>query len=88
VAGSERSADLPDVSTVKELGYGDFDASSTYALFAPTGLPSDVISKLYDEIEGALRDEEVVKKLQAAGLEPKLMDSAQVTKVLQDQIVR
>jgi tripartite-type tricarboxylate transporter receptor subunit TctC len=88
VAGSERSADLPDVSTVKELGYGDFDASSTYALFAPTGLPSDVISKLYDEIEGALRDEEVVKKLRAAGLEPKLMDSAQVTKVLQDQIVR
>jgi tripartite-type tricarboxylate transporter receptor subunit TctC len=85
VAGSERSPDLPEV---KELGYGDFDASSTYALFAPTGLPSDVISKLYDEIKNALGDEDVVKKLRAAGLEPKLMDSAQVTKVLQDQIVR
>ena len=88
VAGSERSPDLPDVPTVKELGYGDFDASSTYALFASTGLPSDVISKLYDEIKSALGDEDVVKKLRAAGLEPKLMDSAQVTKVLQDQIVR
>ena len=30
----------------------------------------------------------VVTKLRAAGLEPKLMDSAQVTTVLQDQIVR
>ena len=33
-------------------------------------------------------DESVVIKLRAAGLEPKLMDSAQVTTVLQDQIVR
>src|SRR5215475_1890864 len=88
VAGNERSSDLPDVPTVKELGYGNFDASSTYALFGPAGLPDDVIAKLTDEIEGALRDEEVVKKLRAAGLEPKLMDSAQVTKMLQDQIVR
>jgi tripartite-type tricarboxylate transporter receptor subunit TctC len=88
VAGSERSADLPNIPTVKELGYRDFDASSTYAVFAPTGVPSGVISKLYGEIKDALHDESVVRKLRAAGLEPKLMDSAQVTKLLQDQTLR
>jgi tripartite-type tricarboxylate transporter receptor subunit TctC len=88
VAGSERSADLPDIPTVKELGYGDFDASSTYAVFAPTGVPSGVSSKVYGAIKEALRDESVVAKLRAAGLEPKLMDSTQVTTVLQEQIVR
>jgi tripartite-type tricarboxylate transporter receptor subunit TctC len=88
VAGSERSSDLPDIPTVKELGYGNFDASSTYAVFAPTGVPSGVIARLYDAIKDALRDERVVASLRAAGLESKLMDSAQVTKVLQDQIVR
>ena len=88
VAGGERSADLPDIPTVKELGYGDFDASSTYALFGPAGLPDDVAAKLYDEIKSALADDEVVRKLKAAGLEPKLMTSAAVTKVLQDQIAR
>jgi tripartite-type tricarboxylate transporter receptor subunit TctC len=38
VAGRERSKDLPDIQTVKELGYGNFDASSTYAVFAATGI--------------------------------------------------
>jgi tripartite-type tricarboxylate transporter receptor subunit TctC len=88
VAGSERSPDLPDVPTVRETGYGDFDASSNYAVFAPTGVPNAVVARLHDEISKALRDETVVTKLRAAGLEPKLMGSAEVTKMLQDQIVR
>jgi tripartite-type tricarboxylate transporter receptor subunit TctC len=88
VAGSERSPDLPDVPTVRETGYGDFDASSNYAVFAPTGVPSAIVARLHDEISNALRDPAVVAKLRAAGLEPKLMDSTQVTQVLQDQIVR
>jgi tripartite-type tricarboxylate transporter receptor subunit TctC len=88
VAGNERSADLPDVPTVRELGYGEFDASSMYAVFVPAGVPSGVIARLYGAIKGALEDERVVASLRAAGLESKLMDSAQVTKVLQDQVVR
>jgi tripartite-type tricarboxylate transporter receptor subunit TctC len=88
VAGNERSVDLPDVPTVKELGYGDFDASSAYAVFAPAGVPSGVIAKLYNAIRDALQDERVVASLQAAGLDAKLMDSGDVTKLLQSQIVR
>jgi tripartite-type tricarboxylate transporter receptor subunit TctC len=88
VAGNERSVDLPDVPTVKELGYGDFDASSAYAVFAPAGVPSGVIAKLYNAIRNALQDERIVASLQAAGLEAKLMDSVDVTKLLQSQIVR
>jgi tripartite-type tricarboxylate transporter receptor subunit TctC len=88
VAGRERSVDLPDIPTIEELGYGDFDASSDYAVFAPAGLPSAVIERLYNAIEDAVRDERVAANLRAAGLEPKLMDSAQVTKTLQDQIRR
>jgi tripartite-type tricarboxylate transporter receptor subunit TctC len=88
VAGNERSADLPDVPTVKELGYGDFDASSAYAVFAPAGVPSGVIAKLHDAIRDALQDERVVASLQAAGIAPKLMDSAAVTELLQNQIAR
>jgi tripartite-type tricarboxylate transporter receptor subunit TctC len=88
VAGNERSVDLPDVPTVKELGYGDFDASSAYAVFAPAAVPSGVIAKLYNAIRDALQDERVVASLRAAGLEAKLMDSVDVTKLLQSQIVR
>ena len=37
VAGDARSDDLPGIPTVKETGIGDFDASTTYAVFAPAG---------------------------------------------------
>jgi tripartite-type tricarboxylate transporter receptor subunit TctC len=88
VAGNERSPDLPDVPTLREAGFGDFDASSDYAVFAPAGTPRETIDRLYAEIRAALQDPVVVAKLKAAGLEPKLMESAQVTKVLQEQIAR
>lgn len=88
VAGSERSPDLPELPTVEEMGYGAFDASSTYAVFASTGVPIQVINRLHAEIGAALREEAVARRLRAAGLEPKLLDSAQVTRVLRDQIAR
>jgi tripartite-type tricarboxylate transporter receptor subunit TctC len=88
VAGEERSPDLADIPTVKELGYGEFDASSDYAVYAPAGAPDAVASKLFEEIKAALQDPSVLAKLHAAGLEPKLMTSEKVSEVLQDQIAR
>jgi tripartite-type tricarboxylate transporter receptor subunit TctC len=88
VAGSERSHDLPEIPTVKELGYGDFDASSDYAVYAPAGTPAAVVNALFAAIQTALKDETVVGKLYGAGLEPKLMTGDAVTKVLQEQVAR
>src|SRR5215472_5819977 len=88
VAGNARSADLPDVPTVSELGYGEFDASSAYAVFAPAGVPGGVIDRLYNAIRDALQDQRVVASLRSAGLDSRLMESAAVTRLLQDQIVR
>jgi tripartite-type tricarboxylate transporter receptor subunit TctC len=88
VAGNERSSDLPDVATVKELGYGDFDASSDYTVYAPAGLPAPIVNTLFTAIKAALQDQAVVAKLRAAGLEPKLLTGDEATKVLKDQIAR
>ena len=55
VAGDQRSSDLPGIPTVKETGIGDFDASTTYAVFAPAGTPKDVIDRLHAEIKTRAR---------------------------------
>jgi tripartite-type tricarboxylate transporter receptor subunit TctC len=88
VAGNERSSDLPEVATVKELGYGDFDASSDYTVYAPAGVPAPIVSTLFAAIKAALQDQAVVAKMRAAGLEPKLLTGDKATKVLKDQIAR
>jgi tripartite-type tricarboxylate transporter receptor subunit TctC len=70
VAGDSRSDDLPGVPTIKESGIGDFDASTTYAVFGPAGTPKDAVERLYGEIRKALADPDVQQKLRAAGVQP------------------
>jgi len=57
------------IPTVKETGIGDFDASTTYAIFGPTGTPQAAIDWLDTEIKRALDDPDVQQKLRAAGVQ-------------------
>jgi tripartite-type tricarboxylate transporter receptor subunit TctC len=86
VAGSSRSSDLPGIPTVKETGIGDFDASTTYALFAPAGTPRDIVDLLNSEIRKALDDEDVQQKLRAAGVQPGIGSPEDITKMLEWRI--
>jgi tripartite-type tricarboxylate transporter receptor subunit TctC len=88
VAGNDRSAELPGIPTITESGFGDFDASTTYAVFAPKGTPPQVVDKLYTEIKRALDEEVVQRKFRAAAVEPKLGMPSEVTKLLESQIMR
>lgn len=86
VAGDRRSSDLPGIPTVKETGIGDFDASTTYAIFAPAGTPRDVIDWLGTEIRKALDDETVQQKLRAAGVQPGYRPPDAATQMLELRI--
>jgi tripartite-type tricarboxylate transporter receptor subunit TctC len=88
VGRKQRTADLPDVPTVGETGYGDFEGSTAYALFAPKGTPGPIIDKLYGEVRKAMDDESVRKRLIAAGMEPRVMPPVEVTKMLETQIAK
>jgi tripartite-type tricarboxylate transporter receptor subunit TctC len=86
VAGNQQSGDLPGIPTIKETGIGDFDASTTYAVFAPAGTPPQVVDRLHSEIKRALDDEGVQQKLRAAGVIPKIGTPADITSMLQRRI--
>jgi tripartite-type tricarboxylate transporter receptor subunit TctC len=86
VAGTERSRDLPDIPTITELGFGAFDASTAYAVFAPKGVSRQIVQRLNGELAKALRNEDVANKLRAAGVEPKLSSPAEVTALLEAEI--
>lgn len=85
IAGDERSPYLPGVPTMREAGIGAFDASTTYALFAPVGTPKQAIDWLANQIKSALDDENVVQKLRAAGVQPKYGTADDVTHMLEVQ---
>ncbi|NYT84489.1 Bug family tripartite tricarboxylate transporter substrate binding protein [Pollutimonas harenae] len=67
ISTKERWRDLPDVPTVAEQGYPDFDISFWVGTFAPDGTPKEVVELLNKEIAAVTRDPEIQKKLMMQG---------------------
>ena len=74
VTSSKRSSALPDVPTVAELGFKDFEANTWFALFAPPGTPADVLDKLNNEINKIALYKSVQDVFSAQSLESASMD--------------
>jgi tripartite-type tricarboxylate transporter receptor subunit TctC len=61
---------LPDVPTIAESGFKDFEADIWFGLVAPAKTPSGALSQLADWFTTALKDPEVTPKLATQGLFP------------------
>lgn len=65
-----RAASNPDVPTVAEQGYPDYEQSAWSALVAPGGTPPEVIARLNAAMNAALRSDNVSKELRSRSQEP------------------
>ena len=68
VAGTQRSALLPDVPTAQELGYKDVYMENWYGALVPAATPPDVVGKLEAAIMDALKNPEIWAKISANGV--------------------
>ena len=50
VTGAARAKAMPDLPTLQEAGYPDFEAYIWFGLFAPKGTPSAIVNKLNREV--------------------------------------
>jgi len=53
---------LPDVPTVSEMGYNDFETSQWYGSLAPAGTPREIIKRLQEESLIALKSNSVTER--------------------------
>lgn len=67
VSGSKRAASLPQLPTMAELGYKDFDITQFQGLFAPAKTDPTIIKRLHDEVVRALKSPDVVQRLVTDG---------------------
>jgi tripartite-type tricarboxylate transporter receptor subunit TctC len=77
--GGTRSKVLPDVPTLKELGY-DVEYYLWVGLFAPKGTPGAIVSTLNAAIEKAAGTEQFNSAITNIGLEPSYLNAADFTK--------
>jgi tripartite-type tricarboxylate transporter receptor subunit TctC len=62
VATAKRMASLPDVPTIAETLPG-FESSAWFAVVAPPGTPKQIVAKINADINEALRDPAVMKRM-------------------------
>jgi tripartite-type tricarboxylate transporter receptor subunit TctC len=70
VSGSKRAAQIPNVPTVAESGYPNFNTLTWNGLVAPAGTPKDILEKVAKEVAAATRDPKFAEKLAGYGVDP------------------
>ncbi len=69
ITGKKRSALLPDLPTVAESGFPDYDVSAWYGLLAPAGTPRPIIQAVQLQVTKSLRSPGVQQQLAEQGSE-------------------
>ncbi len=67
VSSPQRLPALPDLPTVAEAGYRDFEADQWYGVVAPAGTPRDLITRLNTQINLSLNSPELKARLNSEG---------------------
>lgn len=69
VAAQKRVKALPDVPIMPELGFESMRSGSWQGVFVPAGTPAPIVSKLFAVMTKVMADPEVIKRLNASGIE-------------------
>jgi len=80
VTGAKRWKGLPDVPTMQEQGFKDYNLINWFGLWLPAGAPPEIVSRIHAETVKALADPDVRQQFDAQGLEGVGMPPAQFAK--------
>jgi tripartite-type tricarboxylate transporter receptor subunit TctC len=86
VGSLTRYPQLPDVPTVAESGFPDFEAIQWVGLLTTAGTPKNVVDRLNTEVNKALKDSELIAKLAQEGMLPGGGPSAEFRGVITSEI--
>jgi tripartite-type tricarboxylate transporter receptor subunit TctC len=70
IASARRSVLMPDLPTIAELGFPDYEGVQWIGLMAPAGVPASVIDRLAQASMAAVRNDALVARLRRDGIEP------------------
>ena len=83
---STRPVSRPDLPTLAEVGYPEFDLNSWMGVFVRSGTPPEIVTKLQDAILAALADQDVAQRLTKLGLQPTSLRAAEFGNFVQGSV--
>jgi tripartite-type tricarboxylate transporter receptor subunit TctC len=88
VTSTTRSAELPNVPTIAEVGYPAAEMTTWYGLFVTGGTPKAIVDQLHAELAKALALPDVQARLKGLGGEPGNLSTEQFAKMNRDEYDR
>jgi tripartite-type tricarboxylate transporter receptor subunit TctC len=88
VTTAKRMSMLPDVPTVAESGYPDYDVVASYSVLAPAGTPAAIVTRLSTELAKIANTRDMREKLAALGIEPLGSTPEQLTATMQAELAK
>ena len=85
VSGTKRSATLPNVPTLQEVGVPGMEFGNWFGMFAPAGTAPEVVSRLNRELNAMLKAADFVEGLDKVGAEPAGGTPEQFAKTYRDE---
>jgi len=86
--GAQRSVFAPEVPTIAESGFPDFNVVIWNALFAPGATPPSILAKLHGEIDRVLAQPDTRELLLKQGAEPAPMQLTALQQLLKNEYAR
>jgi tripartite-type tricarboxylate transporter receptor subunit TctC len=88
VTTPERAEAMPDVPTMREVGYPEVESTNWSGLVVPAATPPAVIARLNAELAGALGNADVREKFKTYGMSPAPGTPEQFNAFLQSESTR
>lgn len=88
VTGSKRESTVPDVPTVAESGLPGYEFEIWFGLFAPSGTPKAIITRLNREIVKALATPDMREKLAQTGVDAESSTPEQLGQLLRSDVAK
>jgi tripartite-type tricarboxylate transporter receptor subunit TctC len=88
VSSARRNAGLPDVPSIAEMGYPNFDVSPWWGILGPAGLPKAVVDKINADVAQVLKTPESQSFFREQGAEPLVMTPDAFHKTLESDVVK
>lgn len=88
IAGAKRSAVLPAVPTLKELGIEGVEVDQWYAIFAPAKTPKDQIRRLNQTLNQVLQDKDTIQRIEGHGADVETSTPEQLGEIVSKDLAK
>lgn len=88
VTSRDRAASLPQVPTMQEEGFSQFDVSAWFSLLAPAGLPAPILQRLEKATNEVMRMPKVVARVDELGMVARPGTSEELRRLMAQELER